>query len=155
MIRGGLGRPLTATRLAILLAFLVALPACGVDFNGEPSGTELLRSVRIDGDRVAGSELTLTLGVTQAYPVPIRVGCYYEPKRPETTELKRFSIDERGTRVGETTLDASTVRAAGEKAPLEKLTFSFKAPAQGAYKLTCLTPSASTNKVEAYFTIAG
>jgi len=150
-----LGRPLTATRLAILLAFLAALPACGVDFNGEPDGTELLRSVRIEGERVAGSELTLTLAVTQAYPVPVRVGCYYEPKRPETTELKRFSIDERGTRVGEMILDASTARSAGEKVPQQDLTFSFKAPVAGSYKLTCITPSASTNKLEAYFTIAG
>ena len=127
------------------LVAVVLLAACGVRFRSEFEGTELLKGISLTGERRAGAELTVNLQVSRVYPVPVRVACFYEASGRLSKEQKKLAFEERGTAIGEVVLDPAAERRPDEKAPEERLTFRFSAPAPGKYSLACLTPAAGEN----------
>lgn len=63
---------LTGFLLACILTSVFA--ACGISYS-EDSGTELFKSIAIDGDLVTGGQIALELSYEQPYPAAIRVLC--------------------------------------------------------------------------------
>jgi hypothetical protein len=131
--------------------------ACGVRILDPEPGTELFEDIDLSGSRTVNSELTLTLTLTQAYPVAVRVGCYYEIADKELTEAeKRLGFHERASPIGETVLRPAGPgsRPDDEVAPMD-LTFNFSVPAPGKYFVACLTPAAAENGIGMTFTVRG
>jgi len=93
-------------RLILFLVTLAALPACGVEFKESFEGTELIKTIALSGERVAGRQLTVTLTVSQGYPVPVRVACLYANRNRGPAE-SNLEFEERATLIGETLLPAA------------------------------------------------
>lgn len=120
-----------------LLAFLLAslLSACGVDFGSGQEGTELFASLTVEGERVAGSPLTLRLDYTQIYPAPIAVRCFLEQD------------DEEVQAIGESTVPPHP-EGGPEATPtpgIIELTFAVERP--GSYWVVCETPADENNAI--------
>ena len=130
----------------------LALTACGVSFSETFDGTELFKSLSLTGDRTAGSELTVTVMVTQTYRVPVEVACFYEDPNNLSDDDYHVAFQERAQRVGETVLPPATTtdRKSIERQPVS-FTFSVRKP--GDYFLACLTPAAPDNGLGVNFTI--
>ena len=144
-------------RLLPLFLLLLALPACGIDFVASEEGTELIDKVEVAGDFVAGSELTVTMTINHAYPVPVHIACYVENQSQVTEDEKDVAFHERATLVGEEFLDT----AQGTDGPLnpddevEKKTYSYRFTVEtpGTYFIACITPAAPDNGIGRSFTV--
>jgi hypothetical protein len=139
-----------ARRLLILLALLL-LPACGVSFVSSFNGTELFKKLELQGDLYANRELILVLDVNQAYPVPVRVACYYEDRENLTDEDKKVAFQERATLIGERVLPPSDTESPGDDVTRQTLRFTFAIPDAGKYFAACLTPAAPENGIGVSF----
>jgi hypothetical protein len=146
-------RRICQIRRLVLLTLLLALPACGLRLNATGTGTELFEDVELTGERVTGSELTVTVTLTPSYPVPVRVACIYENEVVEPAYLDIVAFEERATVIGETVLEPSTGSRPDEEGPERQLSYRFTAPPPGRYFLSCLTPAAPDNGMGFYFTI--
>jgi hypothetical protein len=131
----------------LIIAALLLLPACGVQFGGGNDGTELFKDLDLGGDRFANRELILALEVNQAYAVPIRVACYYEDRENLTEDEEKVAFQERATLIGERVLPASDAESPGEDVPRETLRFAFSVPEPGSYFAACLTPASPENGI--------
>jgi hypothetical protein len=140
-------------RLPFLALLFVALPACGVSFRSSFKGTEVFKSISISGDRIAGSELTLTVEVAQPYPVPIKVSCYYEDADSLTDDQKIVAFQERAPLIGETVLPANVGSDPQNKVEKQTLSFKFKPEQAGQYFAACVTPGAPDNGYGMSFTV--
>ncbi|HXH21698.1 MAG TPA: hypothetical protein VNN10_06685 [Dehalococcoidia bacterium] len=160
-----------ASHVVLLVLAPLLLGACGVRFNGSFEGTELFKSLwltrqagieeqRCDRQGAtwvcpAGSRLAVNVGITNGYPVPVRVACYYEDPDALTEDQKNLAFVERATLIGETVLaprpglrpDMYAPDKKDDPAKRETLTFPFQAPPAGSYFLACLTPAAADNGV--------
>lgn len=54
------------------------MAGCGIGWGSGSDGTELFARLRVEGERVTGSPLTLHLDYTQIYPAFIEVHCFLE-----------------------------------------------------------------------------
>jgi ABC-type transporter Mla maintaining outer membrane lipid asymmetry ATPase subunit MlaF len=146
-----------ARRLAPLRLLLLSLPACGIDFVASEEGTELIDKVEIAGDFVAGGEVTVTMTINQAYPVPVHIACYVENQDLVTEDQEDVVFHERATLVGEEFLDTaiSPDRPLNPDDEVEKLKFSypFRVDQQGTYFIACITPAAPDNGIGRSFTV--
>jgi hypothetical protein len=140
-------------RRLLPLVLILALTACGVDFKTTYDDTELFKSVSLGGDRLVNADLTLSVVVTPAYPVPVHVACYYENGDALTDDQLNRSFIERAERIGETVLPPSAGRKPDDDVPEQTLSFHFSIPAPGEYFLACLTPAAADNGLGLLFTI--
>jgi hypothetical protein len=158
-------------RCALLFLASLALAACGVRFGDEFEGTELFKTAwltqDIDGKAEpcaregatwvcrANTRLSVNVGVTNGYPVPVRVACYYEDPEALTEDDEDLAFVERATMVGEVVLPAREGARPDDFAPDEEddpaqretLTFDFDGPEPGSYVVVCLTPAAADNGV--------
>ena len=137
----------------ILLALLLALPACGVSFRSEFKGTETFKSISLSGDRVSGAQLTLSVEVAQPYPVPVQVSCYFENEDALTDDQKMVAFQERATKIGETVLPANAGSNPQDKVEKQKLSFNFTPDKAGDYFAACITPGAPDNGYGVSFTV--
>lgn len=149
---GLLPKPKAAAVLSLLL--LLCLPACGVKFSEDFDGTELFKSIVLEGDRSPGAQLTLRLGVAQGYPVPVRFMCIYEDEDRLTEDQNRVSFFERAVVVAEEIVPPAEARTpADEGIPRREYVFSFRAPGEGSYFLACFTPAAEDNGISLTFRV--
>ncbi len=154
MIRCGL-HPILRPRLLLLILALFGLTACGVRFVDSFNGTELFRKLELTGDFLPGKPLTVTVTVTQAYPLPVEVACMYEDSSDLTKDQKKIVFPERATTVGTVTLPASPGTAPGDKKKVEpqEYSFEFTVDQPGDYFIACLTPAATENGIGTSFTV--
>jgi hypothetical protein len=139
-------QPHTALR-HLLFAFVLLAPACGVSFGGGSEGTELFKDLEIEGDLYANRELILALEVNQAYPVPVKVACYYEAPDNLSEDEEKVAFQERAVLIGERVLTASGAESPDEDVPNEMLRFAFSIPEPGSYFAACLTPASPENGI--------
>ncbi len=137
----------------LLATVLLASTACGVAFRDSFDGTELFRGIDLAGERVVGSDLTVTLTVNPAYPVPVRIACYYEDSSKLTDDQLKLTFEERATRVGEAVLPPAVGHRPSEKLEPQRLSFHFSVPQPGSYFLACNTPAAADNGLSRSFKI--
>jgi hypothetical protein len=145
--------PASIRQRLVLLALLLALPACGVSFRSEFKGTEVFKSISVSGDRVVGSELTLNVEVAQPYPVPVEVTCYFENEDDLTDDQKMVAFQERAAKAGETVLPPTVGSNPQDKVDKQKLTFTFTPKTAGDYFVACVTPGAADNGYGTSFTV--
>jgi hypothetical protein len=139
--------PRSALQRLLILAAVLLLPACGVQFGAASDDTELFKDLDLVGDRFANRELVLALEVNQAYPVPVRVACYYEDRENLTEDEEKVAFEERATLIGERVLPASGADAPEDEVPRETLQFAFSVPEPGTYFAACLTPASPENGI--------
>ncbi len=121
---------------------------CGVSFHQHFNGTETFKSFDVSGDFVAGSKLTLTTVVTQTYPVPLQISCYYEDATKLTDDQLKVALQERAAKIGETVLPAAPDRKPQDKldkSQQQTLTFDFTIADPGQYFAVCITTAAPEN----------
>jgi hypothetical protein len=100
------------------------------------------------------------MGITDGYPVPVRVACYYEDPDAVTEDQERLTFEERATLIGETVLAAregkrpDQGKGDAEDLPRETISFPFDSPPPGKYFLACLTPASPDNGLGLTFTVA-
>ena len=124
-----------------------------MSFRSSFKGTEVFKSISISGDRVAGSELMLTVEVAQPYPVPIKVSCYYEDEDSLTDDQKMVAFQERAPLIGERVLAANAGSDPQDKVEKQTLSFKFKPEQPGKYFAACVTPGAADNGYGMSFTV--
>jgi len=175
--RADLGAKPIRLSLIVLAAFTLA--ACGVSFSEEFEGTELFKTAWLTegiagaaGEVCAkqgatwvcrpGMQLSVNVGITNGYSVPVKVACYYEDPDAVTEDDEKLAFAERAKLIGETVLPAQDGRrpdtyapTAGNSKALETLSFVFPAPERGKYLLVCLTPAAADNGIALTFKIDG
>ena len=100
-----------------------------------------------------GSELAVTIVVNQAYPVPVRIACYYEDGDKLSDDQLKLTFQERATLVGEKVLDPAPGHSPQDDVEDEELTFRFRVEEPGDYFVACLTPSAAENGLGLQFDI--
>jgi hypothetical protein len=140
-------------RLLPLILLLLALPGCGVAFFESFSGTELFKHLQLEGDFVAGGQMTISIDVNDAYPVPIRVACYYEKPDSLTKDEKRIVFHERATLIGERVLPASPGTKPDDDVSRQTLSFPFSIDEPGDYFAACITPASPENGIGKRFTV--
>jgi hypothetical protein len=162
--------------VTIAIAALV-LSGCGVRFSEEFEGTELFKTMWLTEQVTGGvpevcaregatwvcrpgARLSVNTGITNGYPVPVRVACYYEDPDALTEDDEKLTFAERATFIGEAVLSPSEGARPDTYAPRkakdaasETLSFAFDAPAPGSYFLACLTPAAADNGLGIAFKI--
>ena len=108
----------------------------------------------ISGTRTVGNPLTVTLTLTQAYPVAVRIACYYDlSDRDLTDDEKSLPFEERANKVGEATLPPAPEHRPDDEVEETRMDFSFSIPEPGRYFLACLTPSSPDNGISSTVTI--
>lgn len=123
-------------------------------FSESFNGTELFKAIELQGERVVGSTLELTVSLNPAYPVPVQIACYYEDGSKLTDDQHKLAFQERATPIGEEVLRPATGRRPGDDVERRQLTFRFKVEEPGDYFLACLTPAAPENGLGRLFTIS-
>jgi hypothetical protein len=148
MMRGSLHRATGLPRLLLVVLLLPLLTACGVSFSDTFDGTEMFKTISLAGERSANAQLTVVVTVTQTYPVPVELACYYESGDKLSDDEYRVAFQERAKRIGEVTLPPYVP-------PLQRqpVSFDFSVPEPGNYFLACLTPAAPDNGLGLSFKI--
>ena len=120
-------------------------------------GTELIDKVELAGEFVVGGEVTVTMTINQAYPVPVHIACYVENQNLVTEDEEDVVFHERATLVGEEFLDTalSAGRPLNPDDEVEKkiFTYRFTPETPGSYFVACITPAAPDNGIGRSFTI--
>jgi hypothetical protein len=153
MIKTALRLPTRLLRTFILLTALVLLPGCGIDFSESDRGEDLFKAMTISGDPFVNRELTVSLDVTVAYPVPVKIACYYENRAALRPEQRNVPFAERALLIGERVLPPAEADHPSDGAPRETIRFAFSVPTPGVYYLGCLTPAAPENRINMNFEV--
>jgi hypothetical protein len=136
---------------------LLALPACGIEFVASEEGTELIDKVEVAGEFVSGGEVTVTLTLNQAYPVPVHVACYVENQSMLTEDEKDVAFHERASLIGEVYLDTalgpSGAMDPDEEVDKQVFRYPFKVERPGSYFVACITPAAPDNGIGRSFNV--
>ncbi|HEX5369806.1 MAG TPA: hypothetical protein VFY10_10375 [Dehalococcoidia bacterium] len=140
-------------RLLPLIVLPFVLAACNVAIFSNFDGTESLKELKLDGDFVAGHPLTISIEVNDAYPVPVRIACYYEDPDAVSDDQKRILFEERATEIGETVLPASPDTKPKDEVERQTLSFPFTLDQPGNYFAACITPASPENGIGESFTI--
>jgi hypothetical protein len=143
----------TLRRLLPLALLTLLLSGCGVAFFANFNGTESLKELKIDGAFEAGKPLSISIVVNDAYPVPVRIACYYEEPDNVTDDQRRILFEERATLIGETVLPASPDTKPKDKVGRQTLTYTFTVQEPGSYFAACITPASPENGIGESFTI--
>jgi len=132
----------------------LVLPACGIVFSADFEGTEVFRDLELAGEFTAGSPVTVTVTLTQAYPVPVALYCGYEDVDISDDE-RQVAFSERAQPVYEAVLGANPGDPAGEDkgAEAEALRFDFTVNEPGDYFIACFTVAAPENGIGRRFTV--
>jgi hypothetical protein len=146
----GLRLPSRHTLIALLL---LSLTACGVRLDATGTGTELFHDLDLTGERRAGQELTVTVSLTPAYTVPVRVACFLENSATLRSDLEEVPFEDRATMVGETILPARPDLRPDQEVPPIEISYRFVPGEPGQYYLTCNTPHAPDNGMGTSFTV--
>jgi hypothetical protein len=152
-------RPSFTLRLAALLILLLSLPACGIEFVASEEGTELIDKVEVAGEFVEGGEVTVSVTVNHAYPVPVHIACYVENQSLVTEDEKDVAFHERADLVGEVYLDTA-LGPSGAMHPNDEVDdqvfrYPFRVERPGTYFIACITPSAPDNGIGRTFNVRG
>ncbi len=132
---------------------MLVLSGCGVAFLASFKGTESLKELKIDGDFVTGKPLTISIVVNDAYPVPVRIACYYEEPDAVTDDQRRILFEERATLIGETVLPASANTEPKDKVTHQTLSYNFTVDKPGSYFAACITPASPENGIGESFDV--
>jgi hypothetical protein len=132
----------------------VTLPACGIAFSSDFTGTEVFRDLHLESDFLTGSPIAVELEVSVSYPVPLAISCRYEDT-DITDDQRAVAFNERTTSVFETALQA---QPAGEPSQdkvgdTETFSFEFSVPEPGDYFIACFTVASPENGIGQGFTI--
>ena len=136
-----------------LLTALAILPACGVDFSESDRGEDVFKGMTLSGDRFVNRELTVSLDVTVAYPVPVKIACYYENRAVLSAAQRNVPFAERALLIGERVMPPVAAEHPSTGAPSETVRFAFSVPSPGVYYLGCLTPAAPENRINLNFEV--
>jgi hypothetical protein len=117
------------------------LSACGIEFGDGDGNQEPLAGLRVTGTPVAGEELRIELDYAQIYPVPVEVECLLKQGSQVVQTIGSKTVDANPD--GEP--EATPVRGT--------LLFTFRVEQPGEYKLECLTPADTENKLKKTLTI--
>jgi hypothetical protein len=139
--------------LCLLLIVLFA-SGCGVRFRDDFRGTELFKSIVLEGERVAGATLEVTVGLNHGYPVPIQIACFYEDGSKLTDDQLKLAFHERATPIGEEVLPPVFGRKPDDEVERTEVSFRFSVEEPGDYFVACLTPAAPDNGLGRSFTIS-
>ena len=145
--------PASLLRGLVLLTGLVLLPACGIDFTESDRGKDVFKTMTLSGDRFVNRELVVSLDVTVAYPVPVKVACYYENRAVLSADQRRVPFAERAELIGERVFDPVDAEHPSTGAPHQTVRFAFSVPNPGVYYLGCLTPAAPENRINLTFEV--
>lgn len=140
-------------RLLLLPILLLSLTACGVSFSSTFEGTELFKTISVQGDMRAGSTLTVTVGVTPAYPLPATLSCYYEDDDTLTEDQMKLDFHDRAILAGSTVLEPVPGATPGEEKERVDISFDFVVEKPGDYFIACLTPIAPDNGIGMSFEV--
>lgn len=146
--------PARRLRALALLTALLLLPACGIDFQEEDRGRDVFKGMTLSGDRFVNRELTVALDLSVAYPVPVKIACYYENRAILSAEQRNVPFAERALLIGERVLEPVAAAAhPSTGAPRETVRFAFSVPSPGVYYLGCVTPAAPENRINLTFEV--
>ena len=149
-----LQRSFSLRRLLPLAVLALLLSGCGVAFFANFNGTESLKELKLDGDFIAGHPLSISIEVNDAYPVPVRIACYYEEPDAVSDDQRRILFEERATLIGETVLPASPDTKPKDKVGKQTLTYNFTIDHAGSFFAACITPASPENGIGESFTVA-
>jgi hypothetical protein len=127
--------------------------ACGLRFSDDFEGTELFKSLTLEGERVTGAELQLLLVLNPSYPVPLRIACFYEDGDQLTDDQLKLSFEERATQISDVILGPALGRRPDDEVEPLEMTVRFRVPEPGDYFVACLTPAAPDNGLGLSFAI--
>jgi hypothetical protein len=139
-----------------LVFFLLALPACGIAFTASDEGTELFKKLELSGDFVVGGDITVTLDLNDAYPVPLHIACYVDRAEGLTEDEKKVSFEERARLIGDEYLDTAPGSAdlePGDEGKKQTLSYTFQVEEPGQHFIACITPSAPDNGLGRSFAV--
>jgi hypothetical protein len=148
-----LRQPASLPRTLVLLTALLLLPACGIDFSESDRGDDMFKRMSLAGDRFVNRELVVSLDVTVAYPVPVKIACYYENRALLSPEQRNVPFAERALLIGERVMPPVAANHPSKDAPRETVRFAFAVPNPGVYYLGCLTPAAPENRINMNFEV--
>ena len=150
--------PSSLPALVLTVFFLFGGVRCGVAFHDKFEGTELFKKISVCDQAgncttgatrqfPAGAPLKVDLVVTQGYPVPVDVVCYYDEESHLTDDQKQVVFQERATPVARNTLAPATrgTRPDGKHLLEQHIRFDVTITRPGDYLLACLTPASAEN----------
>jgi hypothetical protein len=130
-------RKMRRKRIGIAGLLLVAaasfVAGCGVRYSDPEPGTEFYESITISGDLTAGMAITVTVDITQTYPVEVESVC----------ELRQNKVTLR--EIGRDVVPALVGGNPDATPPLSILTHDFTVDEPGTYVIECLTPKDEDN----------
>jgi hypothetical protein len=133
---------------------LLLVPACGIDFQEQDRGEDVFKAMSLSGDRFVNRELTVALDISVAYPVPVKIACYYENRAILSAEQRNVPFAERALLIGERVLEpVAGAEHPSTGAPRETVRFAFSVPNPGVYYLGCVTPAAPENRINMTFEV--
>ena len=122
-------------------------------FRDNFDGTELIKEVEVTGDRFVNRQLTVTMELNEAYPVPVRVACYYENQNRLSKDERKVAFHERATLIGQQMLEPTPTGRPDEKVERSSVSFEFTVSEPGDYFLACITPAAPDNGIGKRFRV--
>ena len=135
--------PLSPSRAVHLVALATAallLAGCGISLGGGAS-SELFSKLRVQGDLVVGSEMTLEVTDEQRYPMAVDISCYLlDPGRSRRL-------------LGRDTLPANPDTSAEPTPVAGASTFRFRVHRPGRYLALCNTPLDPDNFISKEFRV--
>ena len=131
-----------ATRLLALAAATLLLAGCGISLsNGGGASSELFSKLTVQGEAVAGSEMTLQVTYKQRYPVAVDVSCFLvDPGRSRRL-------------LGRDTLPADPDTSPKPTPVASASTFRFRVQMPGSYAALCNTPLDPDNFISKKFRV--
>ena len=126
--------------LAILAAAALLLAGCGISLGGENS-SELFSELRVQGESVVGSEMTLEVTYEQRNPVAVDVSCFLvQPGRS-----RRLLGRDRLAPDPDTSVEPTPVAGSAS--------FRFRVQTPGRYLALCNTPLDPDNFIKQEFRV--
>jgi hypothetical protein len=141
--RGGrphLQPPRSILRLAALAAAALLLAGCGISL-GSGTSSELFSKLSLEGEAVAGGEITLVVTHEQRYPLPVDISCFLV----EPGHSRRL--------LGRDTLPADPDTSVEPTPVAGSSTFRFRVERPGRYAALCNTPLDPENFISKEFRV--
>ncbi len=133
--------PSRAARLVALAAAALLLAGCGISLSNGGASSELFSKLSIQGDAVAGSEMSLQVTYKQRYPVAVDVSCFLvDPGRSRRL-------------LGRDTLPADPDTSPKPTPVAGASTFRFRVQMPGSYVALCNTPLDPDNFISKKFRV--
>ena len=117
------------------------LAGCGIAFGGAPEGNDFFVSLRVTGDKTAGSPLTAAVAYETFYPDPIDVICELRQEKETLQQIGGFQAP------GVPGLTPEDDGVPGNYS----IDFAVNEP--GEYKVECFTPKDEGNFIIQAFEI--